>query len=141
MAIASMFVGAYYPLSQIYQHIEDKKRGDKTISSMLGIKGTFLLSMFLFATVNVMLLIFYILFFNYYFYFLFFIFLFPVTLYFMKWMRDSIHNADNASFERSMKLNTISALCMSVCFLIVLFSTNMQLSINNKNLVKGNSLQ
>ncbi|MDQ3190473.1 MAG: UbiA family prenyltransferase [Bacteroidota bacterium] len=125
MLIASLFVGAYYPLSQIYQHKEDIKRGDKTISSMLGIKGTFILSFLLFAGVNILLLLFFISFYNIFYYFLFFLFLSPVATYFIKWMNDSIKDSRNANYDRTMKMNTISAFCMSACFLIMMIASNL----------------
>ena len=40
-AITSILLMAIYPLTQIYQHAEDARRGYQTISMMLGIRGTF----------------------------------------------------------------------------------------------------
>ena len=39
--VAFLMVMATYPLTQIYQHEEDRQRGDLTVSRVLGIKGTF----------------------------------------------------------------------------------------------------
>jgi 4-hydroxybenzoate polyprenyltransferase len=39
--LATLMLWANYPMTQIYQHEEDMKRGDKTLSVVLGIKGTF----------------------------------------------------------------------------------------------------
>jgi 4-hydroxybenzoate polyprenyltransferase len=41
MLAASLLVAAGYPISQIYQHAEDQKRGDQTLSRRLGVEGTF----------------------------------------------------------------------------------------------------
>ncbi len=41
MALSFLLVGAGYPLTQIYQHQEDRLRGDKTLSLLLGVKGTY----------------------------------------------------------------------------------------------------
>src|SRR3954471_3392589 len=49
MLIATLLIGAYYPLTQIYQHEEDSARGDVTISILLGIKGTFIFSASMFG--------------------------------------------------------------------------------------------
>ncbi len=37
----SFFIGTIYPLTQIYQHESDRSDGVKTLSILLGIKGTF----------------------------------------------------------------------------------------------------
>lgn len=39
---ASLLIGGAYPMSQIYQHEEDRKRGDETLSLFLGLKNTFI---------------------------------------------------------------------------------------------------
>jgi 4-hydroxybenzoate polyprenyltransferase len=39
---ATLLVGGSYPLTQVYQHAEDAARGDRTISLLLGLRGTFI---------------------------------------------------------------------------------------------------
>lgn len=51
--IASLLIGALYPLTQIYQHEEDRRDGVMTISCLVGYRGTFLLSMILFLSATV----------------------------------------------------------------------------------------
>lgn len=41
MVLSFLLIGAGYPLTQIYQHREDRQRGDQTISLILGIRGTY----------------------------------------------------------------------------------------------------
>ena len=41
---SSLFVGSLYPLTQIYQHVQDEASNIRSISIMLGYRGTFLLS-------------------------------------------------------------------------------------------------
>ncbi|NJL14517.1 MAG: UbiA family prenyltransferase, partial [Microscillaceae bacterium] len=43
-----MFWGSY-PMTQVYQHQEDARRGDRTISRLLGIRGTFLFTLTVFG--------------------------------------------------------------------------------------------
>ena len=38
--LASLALAGFYPITQIYQHTEDAKRGDKSMSMLLGVKGT-----------------------------------------------------------------------------------------------------
>jgi 1,4-dihydroxy-2-naphthoate octaprenyltransferase len=46
--LTSLMLWGNYPLTQVYQHREDARRGDVTLSRILGIKGTFAFSSFLF---------------------------------------------------------------------------------------------
>ena len=39
--VSSLFLCGSYPLTQVYQHAEDARRGDRTLSLRLGIRGTF----------------------------------------------------------------------------------------------------
>ena len=55
--ICSCLVGANYPLTQVYQHEEDRKRGDKTLSMVLGVRGSFLFAGALFAAAVALLFI------------------------------------------------------------------------------------
>lgn len=43
--VSCLMVTAVYPLTQIYQHDEDRQRGDLTLSRLLGIRGTFIFSL------------------------------------------------------------------------------------------------
>lgn len=120
MLIASLFIGAYYPLTQVYQHREDISRGDKTISSILGIRGTFLFSFLILISANVLLLYFLSHFYSVQFFVIYSTFIYPVALYFFNWYFDVIRDPAHASFERTMQLNNLSAICMSSCFLILM---------------------
>ena len=42
MLAASLLIGGFYPLTQIYQHTADKQDGVTTISYLFGYKGTFI---------------------------------------------------------------------------------------------------
>jgi 1,4-dihydroxy-2-naphthoate polyprenyltransferase len=121
MAIASLFVGSYYPLTQVYQHREDISRGDNTISFILGIRGTFLFSFIMLISANLILLYFLSHFFSIQFFIIYSSLIYPVALYFFNWFFDVIKNPEHANFERTMQLNNLSAICMSSCFLLLLY--------------------
>jgi 1,4-dihydroxy-2-naphthoate octaprenyltransferase len=53
--ICSCLIGATYPLTQVYQHEEDSNRGDKTLSIVLGIRGSFYFSALLFLCSSMLL--------------------------------------------------------------------------------------
>ena len=42
MIAASLLIGGFYPLTQIYQHDADRKDGVLSISARLGYRGTFI---------------------------------------------------------------------------------------------------
>jgi 1,4-dihydroxy-2-naphthoate octaprenyltransferase len=51
--LTSVMLWGNYPMTQVYQHEEDAKHGDTTISMMLGIRGTFVFVQVLFAVAAV----------------------------------------------------------------------------------------
>lgn len=122
LACSFQIAGAY-PLTQIYQHEQDKKEGVITLSYRLGYRGTFLFTMLMFLACNV-------------FYFLYFevikaasgfyilqAFFFPVVAYFMYWFYQVWKDNRHANFKYTMGMNLAAALCMNACF-IVLFINN-----------------
>jgi 1,4-dihydroxy-2-naphthoate octaprenyltransferase len=119
--VSSLLIGALYPLTQIYQHEEDKKDGVVTISYMLGKTGSFIFSgiEFLLATV---LLYFYFSHqdqLNYF--FLFLICTFPVVLFFCYWMIKVWRDHTEANFSNSLLMNIIAMVCTSGYFASLVF--------------------
>lgn len=118
--IASLFIGSMYPLSQIYQHQQDKNDGVITISNLLGYQNTFLFSAVLFAAANFLL--------SYYFItvhqignlIIFNVFQIPIMLYFIFWFLKVKNNIAHADFSHTMKMNLIAATCQNFCFLFLL---------------------
>ncbi|TAG84998.1 MAG: ubiquinone biosynthesis protein UbiA, partial [Bacteroidetes bacterium] len=64
--LSSALLLGSYPMTQIYQHNEDLKRGDKTISILLGIRGTFLFTLLIFGVVGGGYFLFFWTYFNFY---------------------------------------------------------------------------
>lgn len=116
--IASLFVGAIYPITQIYQHDDDRKNGDRTISLLLGIKGTLLFSGLLFLISNVLL--FHVFTFKA---FVFFeICMLAPIYYFFYWCKRVWLDEDNANFKNTMKMALSASIAMIVGFSIVLLA-------------------
>lgn len=114
-SISSLLIGASYPLTQIYQHDEDGRRGDRTLSILLGYKGSFIFSGILFAGAialtycywqPVRLLHFYS----------FIACSLPVFLFFNYWFYLVGKSTANASYTNAMRMNFISAGCMLLYF-------------------------
>jgi 4-hydroxybenzoate polyprenyltransferase len=124
--LTSMMLWGNYPLTQVYQHREDSKRGDHTLSIKLGIKGTFLFSTLFFALTGAMFI----------WYFLdrnqtpviwvYLSAMAPILLFFLIWFRFVIHQPEKyASYSWAMGMNTISALALNA-FFIYYFLENTQ---------------
>jgi 1,4-dihydroxy-2-naphthoate octaprenyltransferase len=110
---ASLLIGASYPLTQVYQHEQDKGDGVITISYRLGKRGTFLFSMGLFLLATACM---YFVLHDVNQFFVFLLCLFPVVLYFLYWMRAVWKNVEAADFKNSLRMNVISTACMLLYF-------------------------
>lgn len=120
--ISSLLIGALYPLTQIYQHEEDRKDGVISISYLLGKKGTFVFSMLLFLSAT------FLLFLRFkesdelnHFYWYLFIML-PVVLFFLYWMIRVWRDEEAANFRNSLLMNVVSTLCTTVFFLVLIIT-------------------
>ncbi len=118
---SSFFIATIYPLTQIYQHEADHKDGVKTLSMLLGIKGTFIFSMFMFSIATLFI---YLSFHandainNFW---LFNIVMLPSTIYFLFWMLKSFKNTAHVNFKNTMVMLVFSSLLNNLFFLILLF--------------------
>lgn len=111
-----MLVGNY-PITQVYQHEEDAKRGDKTVSMLLGVRGTFYFTMGVFALATIA----FIFYFNSYqdsvYAYPYLAFLSPVLLFFGYWFLKVLQNEGNADHSRTMLMNFIAATCLNAFFI------------------------
>jgi 4-hydroxybenzoate polyprenyltransferase len=114
-AICSCLIGASYPLTQVYQHEEDSRRGDRTISLLLGYKGSFIFSGVLFTSAIVLTFIYWAPISLKPFY-SFLICALPPFLYFNYWFYLVGKSTTNANFKHAMRMNFISAGCMLIYF-------------------------
>ncbi|MCC5944667.1 MAG: UbiA prenyltransferase family protein [Bernardetiaceae bacterium] len=114
--LSTLLLCGSYPMTQIYQHEEDARRGDRTLSLLLGKRGTFIWAM-VFFTVAIAS-------FGLYFYYyrelqdfwILQIGLLPVLLYFAYWMSKVWKDPAKADFKHTMRLNMLSAICMIITF-------------------------
>jgi 1,4-dihydroxy-2-naphthoate polyprenyltransferase len=121
LAIASSFlIGSMYPLSQIYQHQQDADDGVKSLSILLGYRGTFIFSALMFAIGSCIILFTYwqdnrmnaIL--------TFVISTLPILLYFLYWFYNVFQQTKKANYKNTMYMNIVSCVCLNICFLIIL---------------------
>jgi len=119
--LTSVMLWGSYPMTQIYQHEEDTKRGDVTLSVKLGILGTFYFVMILFSVTSIL---FFLYFTKYYTASAALIYLGamgPVVGFFFYWFLKVRTDRKKADFENTMRLNQLSSLCLNIFFIWLSF--------------------
>jgi 1,4-dihydroxy-2-naphthoate octaprenyltransferase len=124
--LTTVMLWANYPMTQIYQHEEDAKHGDNTISMMLGIRGTFYLTGALFALVAPAFFYFFSFQFDVRYAIVFLLALLPVIIFFAYWLVITHKDLSRANYRNTMWLNVISATCLNA-FFIYLFLDSSQI--------------
>jgi 1,4-dihydroxy-2-naphthoate octaprenyltransferase len=114
--ICSFLIGATYPLTQIYQHSEDRQRGDRTLSMVLGIKGSFLFSAVLFLTAGMLLWYYWSIMESLNYFWLFLFFVTPVIIYFCKWLVRVYKDPAEANFKNMSRMTLLSGSMMVIYF-------------------------
>jgi len=117
---ASLLIGGFYPLTQVYQHEADRNDGVTTISYRLGIRGTFLFCAVLYSLAMGCM-------FQYFnssgklpqFVLLTILFL-PVLVSFLNWARAAWKDPAAADFAHTMRMNNVAATCVSLAFLALI---------------------
>jgi 1,4-dihydroxy-2-naphthoate octaprenyltransferase len=116
-SLASLLLVGTYPMTQIYQHEEDSKRGDRTVSLWLGIRGTFIFVLIVFAFATGGYVFYFNKFYSLQYGFDFILFLGPVVIYFLIWFYLVVKDPTKANHQNTMRLNFISALCLNAFFI------------------------
>ncbi|HEY0740418.1 MAG TPA: UbiA family prenyltransferase [Chryseosolibacter sp.] len=115
--LTSLMLWANYPLTQVYQHEEDAKRGDNTFSRMLGIKGTFYFAAAFFAIAMAGFVIYFQQYYQGRYTLTFLTALAPVLLFFFYWFAKVLKDRSEADYTKTMWLNIISATCLNAFFI------------------------
>lgn len=118
----ALFLGTY-PMTQIYQHEEDAKRGDKTFSLLLGIRGTFLFVGGIFGVVTAGFIYYFTTYFEKNYSYAFLLALAPVVLFFLWWFIRVLKDPSKANHSNTMWLNFISATGLSIFFIYLLLDS------------------
>lgn len=127
--LTSAMLWANYPITQIYQHEEDLKRGDITLSASLGILATFYFAGSFF-TVAIGGFLFYLkFFFGETYAWTFIVALLPLLGYFFYWFLLVLRERKKADYTHTMRLNFISATCLNVYFLYLFLDTTQVLQL------------
>uniref|UniRef100_UPI00404AF55C UbiA family prenyltransferase n=1 Tax=Fulvivirga sp. TaxID=1931237 RepID=UPI00404AF55C len=114
--LSSILLWGSYPMTQVYQHEEDSKRGDITISLKLGILGTFHFTAIMFTFAAIGFVIYYASYFSWTYALVFQISLLPMLVFFIAWYLKVRKDKNAADFERTMRLNMLSSLILNIFF-------------------------
>ena len=118
--ICALLIGGFYPLTQIYQHRQDASDGVRTISYVLGYRGTFVFCAFVYAVAWGMMAQFFILEQQPARLLVVSVLLLPVVIFFVRWARKVWRHPDEASFRNTMRMNWTAAICTNLAFFILL---------------------
>lgn len=118
--LSSMFLWGSYPMTQVYQHEEDSRRGDVTLSIRLGILGTFHFTAIMFLVATIGFLYYFINFYSWNTALFYAFILLPVLIFFSVWYFQVRQNRGNADFTRTMWLNFISSATLNLFFVIAI---------------------
>ena len=123
---AGLLIGGFYPLTQIYQHLDDLKDGVKTISYRLGYRGTFIFAGIIYALAFCALGVHFFLNAEQNSFFILQVFMLPVLVYFFMWFRRVWINEKEANFKNTMQMNLLASLCTNLGFITILILNTLE---------------
>lgn len=117
MVAASLLIGGFYPLTQIYQHEQDKKDGISTLSIVLGYRGTFIFTIVIYAFAILVLGYQLVTALQFSAFLIIQIFFIPVLVYFFWWFRQVLNEHTAANFVNTMRMNLLASICTNAAFI------------------------
>lgn len=120
MLVASLLIGGFYPITQIYQHKEDAADNVKTISMLLGKKGTFVFCILIYTIAFSLLFYWYLLQAQLLYFWVMMAFFTPISIYFATWAMKVWKDEGKADFENTMKMNLLASTCTNLAFITIL---------------------
>lgn len=117
---AAFLIGGFYPITQIYQHESDTADGVKTISILLGKKGTFIFCGLIYSAAFGLLFAYFSKLNQQGLFFLLQIFFLPVIVYFIVWSIMVWKDEKNANFKHTMQMNWLASFCSNAAFITIL---------------------
>ncbi len=116
--LSTLNILAIYPITQIYQHNDDAKRGDLTLSRLLGVRGTFICTLVIFS---ISITGFYLYLEGGIAFFWLVGLLLPTAAYFLSWYVRVWRNVGQANFQSTMWMTALAGLGLNAFFIILTF--------------------
>jgi len=119
MIAASLLIGGFYPLTQIYQHMQDKEDGVTTLSYTLGYRGTFIFTAIIYLLAMSALAMLLAINLDLWKFFIIQIFFAPVLVYFFWWFYKVYHDTSHANFKNTMRMNLLASFFTNAAFIFL----------------------
>ncbi|HZE85747.1 MAG TPA: UbiA family prenyltransferase [Puia sp.] len=125
MIASSLLVGGFYPLTQVYQHAADRRDGVRTISMLLGIRGSFIFAGIVYGIAFATLAYYFFLSLEIKEFYVLATCMLPVSVYFFIWAAKVWKDPGQASFTNTMRMNLLASVCANAGFVAVLVMNEM----------------
>jgi 1,4-dihydroxy-2-naphthoate octaprenyltransferase len=122
--LTSLLLCGSYPLTQVYQHDEDRKHGDRTLSMVLGVRGSFYFALIFFALAAAGFAWYFSRFFVSAWALTLLLSLTPVMLFFTFWLTLVFKDPRRASHSFAMWQNFVAATCLNGFFVYFFLETS-----------------
>jgi 1,4-dihydroxy-2-naphthoate polyprenyltransferase len=121
MIACSLLLGGFYPLTQIYQHDADRRDGVRTLSMVLGYRGSFIFTGLIYGIAFLVLFHYFLL--SYLELKEFLVLatcMLPVIVYFLIWAVKVWRDPAQANYSNTMRMNLLASVCTNAGFIAVL---------------------
>jgi 1,4-dihydroxy-2-naphthoate octaprenyltransferase len=118
--VTTLFLAGIYPLSQVYQHEEDARRGDLTYSRLVGLRGTFVSSALFLGLAAAGFAAFFWYFDSWFSMVVFLACVAPALLVFLLWLRAVRRDPSKASYTWMMRFNVAVVLGLDIFLVLAL---------------------
>jgi 4-hydroxybenzoate polyprenyltransferase len=122
--LSSTILWGSFPMTQVYQHEEDRKRNDITLSYKLGIKGTFYFTGLIFSASAACYWWYFATTYEVMYAWVFLFAMMPIVIYFITWFLLVNKDEYYADHAHTMRLNFISSLFLNLFFIYIFLENN-----------------
>lgn len=120
MIVSSLLIGGFYPLTQIYQHEADRKDGVRTISMLLGLRGSFVFTGVIYSVAMLLMAYFFVSTLQIREFEVLATCMLPILVYFFIWTVKVWKDPEQANFKNTMRMNILASVCTNAGFIAVL---------------------
>src|SRR5579863_8468069 len=125
MIASSLLLGGFYPLTQIYQFEADRRDGVKTLSMVLGYRGSFVFTGILYIIAFLFLAHYFLSTLQEKEFYVLATCMLPVVVYFLIWAARVWKDPAQASYANSIRMNLLGSICLNVGFILVLIMSGL----------------
>jgi 1,4-dihydroxy-2-naphthoate octaprenyltransferase len=120
MLASSLLLGGFYPLTQVYQHAEDRQDGVRTLSMVLGYRGSFIFAAVLYTLAFLVLACYFFPTLQITEFYVLATCMLPVVVYFGIWAVKVWKDPAQANYANTIRMNLLGSICANLGFISVL---------------------